>query len=331
MELKAQLLRKRANWGEIALEVAAQVEGRVMIMICDKRLSLGGKTYEYIFEPVLEDNNVLFYRHNLHRFVMNAMHRAICATGAPPQAIAIELERFMLSFKSVDAPLLFAGRTSGDDAAVVVSCVLRFARGYAATIVERTSHLRAEASLAGKWTLDLTSTALFSLLFRGWGHRYPVIDLLCDDSKPLRAMAHVFDRWVGRDDAPEITDGRSFTPIRENLANPLRFGSSAEHPTIQIADVLSGASTDFIRDPTNQQLRPWSSFLARHIHHDHILTDYDLIDTRQLEPLANLTVLRELAPPCRCWGRSALGNGRLLCRHHPAVPQSRRADQTAKA
>ncbi|WP_338825509.1 DUF3800 domain-containing protein (plasmid) [Bradyrhizobium septentrionale] len=294
-ELKAKLLRRRPNWGEIALEIASQVEGRAMVMVCDKRLNLGGKTYEYIFEPVLEDNNVLFYRHNLHRFVMNAMYRTMYATGAQPHAMALELECFMRSFEPQDAPLLFAGRTSGDDNAVVLNCVLRFARGYSARIFERTAHLRVAETLTGKWTLDLTSTALFSLLFRGWGLRYPSVDLLCDDSQPLRAAAPFFDGWVGRDDAPEITDGRRFAPIRGNLANPIRFGSSLDHPTIQIADVISGASADFVRAPDSDRLAGWGPFLDRHIHEDHILPNDNLIDTRRLEARVNMAVLRELA------------------------------------
>ncbi|MBN9489831.1 MAG: DUF3800 domain-containing protein [Alphaproteobacteria bacterium] len=296
-ELKAQLLRKRQNWGEIAIEVARQVEGRAMIMVCDKRLNLGGKTFEYLFEPVLQDNSLLFYRHDLHRFVTNAVHRALHATGEPPHAMAVELERFMRSFKPEDAPHLFAGRTTGDDSAAVLSCILRFARGYAGVIAERTANLRAEEDLTGKWTLDLTTTALHSLILFGWGHRYPRIDVLCDDSKPLRAMAHVFDGWVGREGGVKIPSPRDQAEVelRGNLAGPIRFGSSAEHPTIQIADVLSGASADFVRAPQNPAMAGWGPFLGRHIHRDHILPDAELIDTRQLGPRVNLAVLHELA------------------------------------
>lgn len=296
-ELKAQLLRKRPNWGDIALDVARRVEDRALIMVCDKRLNLGGKTFEYIFEPVLQSNSLLFYRGGLHRFVMNAMHRAMYATGAPPHAMAEELQAFMRSFDPVDAPLLFAGRTTGDDSAAVINCVLRFARGYAGLIAERTANLRAEEDLTGKWTLDLTTTALYSLVLFGWGHRHPRIDILCDDSKPLRAMAHVFDGWIGRKDAIEAPSPHSPATVsmRANLAGPLRFGSSSEHPTIQIADVLSGTSADYVRAPQDPALSGWGGFLDRHIHRDSILPDGDLIDTRQLAPRVNLAVLHELA------------------------------------
>lgn len=294
-ELKAHLLRKRGNWSEIALDIARQAEGRAMIMVCDKRLNLGGKAFEYLFEPVLQANNSLFYRHNLHRFVMNGLHQAMYKTGEPPHQMAEEMQAFMRSFDPDDASKLFAANQASDESSVVLDCVLRFARGYAPTIAAESRSLQPQESLTGKWTLDLTTTALFSLTLQGWGLRYPSIDLLCDDSKPLKDMAHIFDGWVGRTDRPEITDGRRASPIGMNLAGPMRFGSSLDHPTIQIADVLSGASADFIKLRGTPEFAAFGSWLDRHIHQNHLLPDDDVIDTTQLGPRVNLAVLRELA------------------------------------
>lgn len=294
-ELKARGLRKRGNWSDIALDIAGQCEGRALIMVCDKRLNLGGKAFEYLFEPVLQANNTLFYRHNLHRFVMHGLYGALYKTGEPPHQIAEELQAFMRSFKPEDAPKLFAASQAREESSVILDCVLRFARGYAATIAAESQTLQPEQSLTGKWTLDLTTTALFSLTLQGWGLRYPSIELLCDDSKPLKDMAHVFDGWIGRTDRPAITDGRRETPIGMNLAGPMRFGSSLDHPTIQIADVLSGASADFIRRKDEREFAAFGPWLEQHLHPNHLLPDPELIDTSQLEPRVNLTVLRELA------------------------------------
>lgn len=294
-ELKAQGLRRRDSWSEIALDIARQCEGRALIMVCDKRLNLGGKAFEYLFEPVLQANNTLFYRHNLHRFVMHGLHAALYKTGEPPHQIAEEMQAFMRSFKPEDAPKLFAASQASDESSVVLNCVLRFARGYAATIAAESRSLQPDQSLTGKWTLDLTTTALFSLTLQGFGLRYPSIELLCDDSKPLKDMAHIFDTWVGRTDRPDITDGRRETPIGMNLAGPMRFGSSVEHPTIQIADVLSGASADFIKRKGDPEFAAFGPWLERHLHENHLLPDAEVIDTSQLEPRVNLAVLRELA------------------------------------
>ena len=294
-ELKAQGLRRRDNWNEIALDLAHQLEGRALIMVCDKRLNLGGKAFEYLFEPVLQANNTLFYRHNLHRFVMNGLYGALYKTGEPPHQLAEEMQAFMRSFKPEDAPKLFAANQASDESSVILDCVLRFARGYAGTIAAESQSLQPPQSLTGKWTLDLTTTALFSLTLQGFGLRYPQIELLCDDSKPLKDMAHIFDGWVGRADQPAITDGRRETPIGMNLAGPMRFGSSLEHPTIQLADVLSGASADFIKRAGAPEFAAFGPWLDRHLHPNHLLPDAEVIDTSQLEPRVNLAVLRELA------------------------------------
>ncbi|MFG1404253.1 DUF3800 domain-containing protein [Xanthobacter sediminis] len=294
-ELKAQGLRRRDNWSEIALDLARQLEGRALIMVCDKRLNLGGKAFEYLFEPVLQANNTLFYRHNLHRFVMNGLYGALYKTGEPPHQLAEEMQAFMRSFKPEDAPKLFAANKASDESSVILDCVLRFARGYAGTIAAESQSLQPPQSLTGKWTLDLTTTALFSLTLQGFGLRYPRIELLCDDSKPLKDMAHIFDGWVGRTDQPAITDGRRETPIGMNLAGPMRFGSSLEHPTIQLADVLSGASADFIKRAGAPEFAAFGPWLDRHLHPNHLLPDAEVIDTSQLEPRVNLAVLRELA------------------------------------
>lgn len=294
-ELKAGLLRKRGNWIEIAQEIANRAEGRAIVMICDKRLNLGGKAYEYIFEPVLAENSGLFYRYNLHRFVMNALHRIMYVSGAPVHTIASQFQTFMRSFKPEDAPSLFDGSHENNRDHVVMNCVLRFAKGYAKTIAAESTHLQADENPIGKWTLDLTATSLWSLLFFGWGHRHPQIDVLCDESKPPGAMVDVFNGWVDSAKEVPISDGQYPRTMRLNLANPIRFGSSKDNPTLQIADVLAGLSVDAVRHRTNPAYAGLSAWLDRHIHMDHTLPDDDHIDGRQLLPRANLAVLQELA------------------------------------
>ncbi|RUW01395.1 DUF3800 domain-containing protein, partial [Mesorhizobium sp. M1A.F.Ca.IN.022.05.2.1] len=50
-ELKSKSLRKRDNWPVIALDLARRVSGRAIVIAADKRLNLGGKAFEYLFEP----------------------------------------------------------------------------------------------------------------------------------------------------------------------------------------------------------------------------------------------------------------------------------------
>jgi hypothetical protein len=226
---------------------------------------------------------------------MNALHRAMAASGQPVNQIAHELQKFMRHFDPAMAPTLFGTGRSQDDLSIILDCVLRFVRGYARHIESRTAHLRTDESDVGKWALDLTSTAVFSVILRGWGLRYPQIELLCDDSKPLLAVAPFFDAMVDREENIDITNGQRRAQVRANLVKPLAFGSSADHPTLQIADVLAGATADVIKNVGNPRFLSLGPWVSRHLHEDHVLPDDDLIDTRAVGPQVNLTILRELA------------------------------------
>ena len=255
-ELKSSLLRKRENWPEIAHDILSPLEGRVMVIAADKRLNLAGKTYEYIFEPVLQKMSGLFYHYDLHRFVMNALHRVFFRAGKPVPKLAEELQAFMKSFDPTDAPTVFAAAEQEAETNEILGCVLRFAGGYAKIIAEQSEHLQKDVDPTGKWTLDLTTTCLFSLILHGWGHRFDRLDVLCDDSKPLQAMSHVFDGFVGNTKSAELTGpGGEPAPIKANLANPLRFGSSASNPTLQIADIVAGATTDLLQHQKDRKRR----------------------------------------------------------------------------
>ena len=294
-ELKSKLLRKRDNWPAIAFDIVQHISGRAIVIAADKRLNLGGKAFEYLFEPVLQARNGMFYHYDLHRFVMNAMHRILFAAGQPVPALAHELQAFMKSFDPADAPTLFAAAADAKESSEILDCVLRFARGYADTIAEQTKQLRADESQTGKWTLDLTTTSLFSLILQGWGHRHEKLDILCDESKPLQAMAHIFDGFVGRTDAPEIHGGRQPATICANLANPLRFGSSADNPTLQLADIVAGATADVLQHVGEEPYHDLYTWVGAHMHENYMLPDDHLIDTRRIEPRVNLAVLKELA------------------------------------
>lgn len=67
---------------------------------------------------------------------------------------------------------------------------------------------------SGKWVLDLTNTALFSLLAE-WGQKYDEITAYCDHSKPLSDDQEIFNVMVNRED-------KQFTHIA-GIASPITF------------------------------------------------------------------------------------------------------------
>ncbi|KGE79926.1 hypothetical protein LW14_26210 [Rhizobium sp. H41] len=238
----------------------------------------------------------LFYHYDLHRFVMNALHRVFFTAGDPVPKLAEELQAFMKSFDPADAPTVFAAAEQEAETNEILGCVLRFARGYAKIITEQSEHLQKDVDPSGKWTLDLTTTCLFSLILHGWGHRFGSLDVLCDDSKPLQGMSHVFGGFVGNNKSAELTGpGGEPAPIKANLANPLRFGSSAANPTLQMADIVAGATTDLLQHQKDASYRELAKWLIPHMHPHTMIPDDDFIDLDRPKPRMNLAVLNELA------------------------------------
>lgn len=294
-ELKSQLLKQRSNWPEIAVEVLGLVSGRATVIAMDKRLSLAAKTFEYLFEPVIADWSTLFYGRDLHRYVMNALHQALFKSGASVPELAKELQLFMRHFDPALVPSLFGPPGTALDPKEPLSDILKFAQGYASVIASENAHLQRGVSDLGKWALDLTSSALFSLLVRHWGLRHDQLDVLCDDSKPLRAMSEFFNSFVGRSESFEMAGPRGPLIVRCNLANPLRFGSSVSHASLQVADVLAGATADAIRKADDPNYEALMQALSPLLHEDIVLPDPRICDITMIPAFLNRLALKELA------------------------------------
>ncbi|MGC3938740.1 DUF3800 domain-containing protein [Roseobacter sp. EG26] len=241
-ELKATRLKKRRDWEELSNRICEISDRRSRVVTFDKRAALAGKFFEYFFEPVLAANSLAFYRIDFHRYMMNTILYLMRNSGADYSGLTSQMQAFMRSFDPADAPDIFNAKGQHS---IEMERIQQFCLGYGAQIAAETNHLRPENDETGKWALDLTSSSLFSLLFQWWGHRHPRLRVLCDDSKPLAPMADFFDAWVGKDQSVPVTNGRTSGELRGNLVAPIEFGSSEDHPTIQLADLLAGMTADF--------------------------------------------------------------------------------------
>lgn len=289
-ELKSQSLKRRNDWLAISKLVRDRLDGRVIVIAFDKKVALAGKVMEYLFEPVLEANNVLFYSVNFHRFMMNAVYEVISSSDTAYGDLALEMQLFMRTFDPAAAPSLF-GESAGQHPEIMEQ-VLTFCRGYAEVISENTKHLRVENSTTGKWALDLTSTSLFSLLMSGWGHRHARLRVLCDESKPLQAVDELFAGFIDREDEPELHAGDRSISIKANLAGPIEFGSSTLNPTLQISDLAAGVAAFALREEVNDEYDGW---VWRHMHDNYLMADSRWTDPATEPGKLGRNVLGELA------------------------------------
>lgn len=171
-ELKAAKLLKRPRGRAIISEILERIDGRYITTLYNKRLSLAAKFFEYIYEPVLQRNNMLFYHHNLNRFVANYLYMQMIASGEGAEELAVQFERFMRSLDPADAPSLF-GDADPQHFSLLLGPILRFARGYNVIIAQETRGLQLTGD-TGKWVLDLTISAVTDHL-RAWGERYSLL------------------------------------------------------------------------------------------------------------------------------------------------------------
>jgi hypothetical protein len=291
-ELKAQKLLRSARGRRLLEFVTEQVEGRYIATLYNKRLALCCKLFEYIYEPVLQENNRLFYENGLHKYVAMFLYMHLIATPATMGVLAAEFERFLRTLDPADAPTLLGSGSEGDPMDPL-GMIRRFARGYNVTIARETQSLRDTGDL-GRWMLDLTTTAVFSHLV-AWGQRHPLIEVVCDDSKPLMVMAESFDVMINRNDHPTIRTMGKARHLTWNMTKPMAFASSAGHSGLQLADLLAGCTAAAPDAPDDEGLRVIAARVGMHLHEDCILPDMEVIDLNSDSAAVNFFMLEGLA------------------------------------
>lgn len=260
-ELKATSIKSRPYWPALAERLCKATNGRAKLVTHNKTVALSGKFFEYFIEPVIAEKNAYFYGVNFHRYIMNVLHEILAKSELDFGPMSLELQQFMRTFDPVKAPSFFGG--SGVFP-IELARLLDFCRGYASIIERETKSLRPRNSTTGAWTLDLTNTALFSLLFFHWGHRHPKLRLMCDQSAPLALHQEIFNVWVGVDQSTTVTDGQRDFPIRGNLVAPVEFASSMENPGLQVADLMAGLTME-VRMASDRALPSVRRWVGHHL------------------------------------------------------------------
>ena len=214
----------------------------------------------------------------------------MCASGQEVDELASEFEAFMRSLDPADAPTLFG---YGGGADVLLQAILRFATGYNVLISQETRQLQSISAVA-KWVLDLSVAAVATHL-RTWGARHPIIEVVCDDSKPLLAYSEFFDVMINRPDESYFTFGGNSTRLTWNMAKPIAFANSKSHAGVQIADIVAGTAAAVGARGAEAELQTLAALLAPHMSEQSILPDLQYADPSSEVALVNRIVLEELA------------------------------------
>lgn len=289
-ELKGANLVKFAKGRRAITEILETFDGRIKISVSDKKFALAAKFHEYIFEPCYSDVNSLFYGVGFHRFIANLLYIEFVARGAGADELFAEFESLMREGKGENLLTIFSSSAVPEH-----SEAIRLIREFAQ---KRHQDIKGELesladSDAGKWVLDLTNSALFTLL-ANWGTEHDVLTAICDHSKPLEHNQELFTSMIGNKERIYSEIGGQQHPITFNLSGPIEFLKSHDSYGIQIADAIAAAAVYVFSGPTDESADRWRPIIARQAHYGSVIPDKDEVKLELKHAQRNALLLQHI-------------------------------------
>lgn len=303
-ELHAARMMKREKGRIAVLDVVESLVSRSSVAVFHKRYSLAGKMFEYLIEPAISAGNSLFYDIGFHKFVATGLYLALLSEPSTTEQTFVEFQQLMRSgdVSRLDA---MANGMSPDGLAGFLGQVATFITCNRKALHEEIAASEDYAGLP-RWIIELTLTALRTLLAPLSGRDMLPLSVTCDESKPLLSQAESFDAFVGRTDHHEIYfDGRA-NQIAFNLAHKIRLESSATTQGLQLADLVAGAAASALKNPEDEFAQHWRETCTGAMHRNSVLPDLDEVDLGTERAVVNAIVLHELVE------RSVRGQSLLL-------------------
>ncbi len=232
--------------------------------------------------------NGLYYQIGLNRYVSNLLYMHFL-TDDKAEEFFKTFEQLMRSLdltllESLFEPLAPTGERSP------VREILTFCICQRKHISEEIDGLRDQRR---NWVLELSLSALMELLST-WAEKHDELEIVCDDSEPLKDTVDMFTGWVGTKRRSVTLPGLNATMHFPNLAKPVRFARSEDEPGIQLADVLASAFAQAAkRGPSDKTTLKWGEALMPSLA-GAIMPDLDEVDMRRPKAKVLLAVLLEL-------------------------------------
>lgn len=238
-ELKASKLMASNQGRRLIAHLVENLSGRFAINAHDKLLALCGWVFEYVFEPVFQDDPSIFYEKEFHLFIAMYCYLWFRSDSPEVKATLAEFQDMMRSKDLAKAPSLFASKVRITERRQhPFELIIRFATAHRKTIAKEVREVQHHTIDKGTWILDLSASGLWSHL-NHWGQHKEPLAVVCDESKPLRAIAAELNG-----DAMDAAIARARMmkpdePLGWEMSEPVKFADSRAHPSVQLADILA--------------------------------------------------------------------------------------------
>ncbi|MCY2986480.1 MAG: DUF3800 domain-containing protein [Planctomycetota bacterium] len=292
-ELKFGRLRERPNGPEIITRLLTDNVKAVRTFVANKRFATAGKFFEYVFEPILSDQSSAFYEIGFHRFISNVLYARFAAKDGTAEALLADVQSLVKERDAAGLKLLLGPSPSGASEDSVLAAITSIAANSPDKILEDIADLNEHEEL-GRWAMDLSSTALFMLL-RSWGQVYESLEVICDESKPLKVSGPYIAEMVQADLERMIRRFGGARGRAVRLARPIEFHASKRVPGLQLADVFAGATRWSLNNAEEEPGKSWLRLLTPTFEEFSLSPDPDAICADDPATRLNGNLLRELA------------------------------------
>lgn len=244
-----------SNSGKRAIrEVYDRYSEQVKMSYYHKKYALACKFFEYIFEPVLANNNQFFYRMKFQRFIANLLFEAFREATSPAENVFLRFQDFL---RGTDLNGLFQLFLSTSYPVPLIRDISEFTIIHRNTILEEI-HSGGEVDA---WVLDLSGTALYDLLCK-WGSTQD-LQVICDRSGPLKEAVQSYGDLYAVGQEKKFWDplGDGNRPLNFTLTEPVRFMNSRESPGLQLADIFATGAFWSLQRPED----PFAAHILTHV------------------------------------------------------------------
>lgn len=303
-EIKSSNLLKYSKGRQAVTQILHEFHHDAKVVVHHKLFAATGKLFEYIFEPVLAKNSFLFYSIGFQKFFANLLYHEIISKRPNAQRV---IEDFQHAIRCKDHQRitgLFSPPNKTQQNIELSGLIAEFANLNSDHIQKEFESFAEEPEK--RWVLELTSTSLDSLLAE-WALDEPALEVICDDSKPLRAFVDIFNQLYYRaqnDSRPVVKstieiNGRSVA-MGAKLTQPLILAKSKDHVGLQFADIFAGSLVHCMNSVNSEERRAWMPMLIQCIHKtSNILPESEYINFNTPEAKLNAAVLFELVKRSR--------------------------------